>query len=62
MIVRLAFRPRLQDGDGPMADEIIELLQYAADDALTFLPRRSLGKDRLEHAGKEKGLEEAGFA
>ena len=58
---RLAARPGLQDGDGPMADVVIELADGPRHNTVPFLPRPALSEHRLNDADQEKGLMEVGL-
>ena len=60
VVVGLAALAVLEDGDGAMADVVVELLQGAGDDALGLAPRPALLQHRLEHAGQEERLPQVG--
>src|SRR2546428_10017178 len=56
MLIYLALALILEDGDGPMTDVIVELLECAGDDAGRLLPRPALVQYRFESAAQEKRL------
>ena len=59
VFVGLALRPGFQDGDGPMADEVVELPHRPVDDcALLLAPRPTLGQHRFQHARQEERLKQ----
>ena len=59
MKVGLDFLLRAQDGDGPVAQVIVELGDRAADDAIGFLPRPALLQHGFKNPAQEQRLEEA---
>ena len=54
VVVRFALRPRLQHGDRPMADEIVEAVQDAGDGRGLVVGRDALGQHGLEDADQEE--------
>ncbi len=53
MLIRFTARPRFENGDGAMADEIVELPQSAGDDAAFIVPRTALHQHRFHGDGKK---------
>ena len=56
--VRLELLRGAQDGDGAIADEIVELLQRALQDAIRLVPRPALRQHRFAYPPDEKRLEQ----
>src|SRR5262249_30854024 len=62
VVIRFALGPGLEDGDGPMADIVVELFEGAGDDAVGAIPWSALGEHGLEDASEEERLEEVAVA
>ena len=53
--VRIGFDVfRLEHGDRPIADVVVQLLERSADDPLGFFPRAALGQNRLQRAAQKQ--------
>ena len=48
MVVGLAFRSAFQNGDGAMADVIVESFDRTAEDTILFFPRALLTQHSFE--------------